>query len=80
MSWGGQISFVPRRGVSKHLADRAGCEVVLLAVQLNGAWWRLLVSCGLLVVAGLCKETGFTFFGLLAVSASRRSAAGAVRT
>ena len=43
--------------------------MVLLAVQLNGSsWWRLLLSCSLLLVAGLCKETGFTFFGLLVVS------------
>lgn len=57
-------------------ADLMCVQVIFLALQIyqpcavpcNGVcsgWVRLVTAMCLIVVAGLCKETGFTFFGLL---------------
>ncbi|CAJ1361581.1 unnamed protein product [Effrenium voratum] len=56
-------------------ADIICAQVLLLAMQFYGrvlsggswAWLRLLCCTALVVLAGLCKETGFTFFGLLVI-------------
>mmetsp|Transcript_156609 Transcript_156609/g.502776 ORF Transcript_156609/g.502776 Transcript_156609/m.502776 type:complete len:800 (-) Transcript_156609:188-2587(-) len=58
-------------------ADIICTQVLMLAIQVYGpcasaagcgalqGWLRLAVTVILILVAGLCKETGFTFFGLL---------------
>ncbi|CAE7840537.1 speE [Symbiodinium sp. CCMP2592] len=60
-------------------ADIVCAQVLFLATQLyaplssdsslsqSKAWLRLLFACLLVVTAGLCKETGFTFFGFLVI-------------
>eukprot|EP00931_Biecheleriopsis_adriatica_P067370 TRINITY_DN41521_c0_g1_i1.p1 TRINITY_DN41521_c0_g1~~TRINITY_DN41521_c0_g1_i1.p1 ORF type:complete len:826 (-),score=156.42 TRINITY_DN41521_c0_g1_i1:114-2561(-) len=61
-------------------ADILCAQVIFLAAEFYGpcsqpgkastgctAWLRLLAASALVLVAGLCKETGFTFFGLLVI-------------